>query len=358
MTSSYASACASTLLAATIGLSCLAPPTLDEPQENAAEKALPEATHKQSGKVAIPVNRKRTTVHSLSLDGAGNLLVACGPKEDRRLVLADAADRKPSSRPGSIHVVNPAGKLLATWPISFQPQAIDTGPAGHVYCGGEGQLAELAPDGAVLKTAAAPHLAELRSLQPDGKRGPPPSKSALRYKRRVNAIAVTQRDVFAACPEAKGYGYGIWRLDADLRNPTKIARGLRGCCGQLDIQASQGKVFVAENARKRVVCYDREGKKLCAWGKSDRSGIDGFGSCCNPMNIGLGPDGSLYTVESDPGRIKRFGPDGTLLDFVGVGGKFPSCIHVPIAITRDTNTVYLCDTDKAELVVLKRRQQQ
>src|SRR5690606_10520444 len=88
--------------------------------------------------------------------------------------------------------------------------------------------------------------------------------------KQVNAITTSGEDVFIACPMSKGYGYAIWRTDQSFASPKQIVKGLAGCCGQMDIQASGGEVFVAENSRHRVVRYDREGKQVGRFGKTDR----------------------------------------------------------------------------------------
>ena len=48
------------------------------------------------------------------------------------------------------------------------------------------------------------------------------------------------------------------------------------------------------------------GKVLGAWGKHDPKDMGGFGACCNPMSLCLGPGGALYTAEAGLGRINRY----------------------------------------------------
>lgn len=197
---------------------------------------------------------------------------------------------------------------------------------------------------------------ELRALTTTARQVAVRERSQAMRRRAVNGIAVTARDVFVVCPTTKGYGYDIWRLDRSLANGKKIVTGLRGCCGQMDIQAAGGKVFAAENSRKRVVCYDRDGKQLAAWGKADRDGgIEGFGSCCNPMNLRVGPNGAIYTSEASLGRIKRYSPSGEFLGLVGTSSIVPGCKHVAIGVSRDGGRVYLLDITRAHIVVLARR---
>ena len=101
---------------------------------------------------------------------------------------------------------------------------------------------------------------------------------------------------------------------ARLENAEQIVTGLRGCCGQMDVQAGPNGVYVAENSRDRVCRYDREGEMLTHWGKSARKGLVGFGSCCNPMNVCFGPKGTVLTAESTTGHIKQFDAEARQLD--------------------------------------------
>jgi sugar lactone lactonase YvrE len=181
-------------------------------------------------------------------------------------------------------------------------------------------------------------------------------KMARQRQLGVTGIAVTDQDVFVAVPETKGYGYAVWRMDRNLGRAKKIVEGLRGCCGQMDIQASGGELFVAENARKRVARYDRNGKELGAWGQASRGGADqGFGSCCNPMNVRFGPDGCIYTSEASVGRIMRFAFDGQFLGVVGTAKIVPGCKHVAIAVSDDGERIYLLDITRSQIAVLTKK---
>ncbi len=178
------------------------------------------------------------------------------------------------------------------------------------------------------------------------------ARSTALRKRAVTGLAVTDRDVFVACPSAKGYGYEVWRTNHDFGDAKRIVKGLSGCCGQMDIQAHEGLLFVPENGRKRVRCFDREGGEVSSWGKSSRTDVVGFGSCCNPMNVRIGPEGVVYTSESNLGRVKRFTPDGKFLGVVGTVTIVPGCKHVAIAISPDGKTVYMLDITRSHIVVM------
>jgi sugar lactone lactonase YvrE len=125
----------------------------------------------------------------------------------------------------------------------------------------------------------------------------------------------------------------------------------------MDIQARDGKIYAAENARKRVICYDRDGKQLASWGKNERGGPEGFGSCCNPMNLRIGSDGNVYTSESNVGRIKRFTPEGKFLGLIGAAEIVPGCKHVAIGVNADASRVYLLDITRWQVVLLTKKEQ-
>ncbi len=180
-------------------------------------------------------------------------------------------------------------------------------------------------------------------------------KSSMAYKLKAASISATKNDVFLATPSPAGYGFGIWRMDDQFANSAQIVTGLSGCCGQMDVKANDQGVFVAENSRHHVVRYDRAGKKLGEWGFSARDGLDGFGSCCNPMNVAFGPGDAVYTAEDDTGRIKRYSPEGKLLGLVGLVELKPGCKNVSIAVSSDGSRVYMLDINRNHLVRMDAR---
>ncbi|MCA9069319.1 MAG: hypothetical protein KDA84_10370 [Planctomycetaceae bacterium] len=165
----------------------------------------------------------------------------------------------------------------------------------------------------------------------------------LKSKTGVSSISSDGEHVYVATRALEGYGFAIWRTDSQFKNAKEIVTGLRGCCGQMDVQANKKGIYVAENSRHRVVCFDDVGKELLTWGKGDRKGVEGFSSCCNPMNVCFGKNNDVYTAESNTGRIKRYSAKGELLDYVGDVQLVPGCKKVSIAVSEDTNRVYMLD---------------
>jgi hypothetical protein len=120
----------------------------------------------------------------------------------------------------------------------------------------------------------------------------------------------------------------------------------------MDVQAKDGEVWVAHNGKHKVERYDREGKLLSSFGKTDRKNADGFGGCCEPKNIRL-INGEIYTSESgEPVVIKRFTPEGKFLSVVGVPKYQTGCVRATIDISRDGKQVFILDPDGNAIHVL------
>jgi hypothetical protein len=152
---------------------------------------------------------------------------------------------------------------------------------------------------------------------------------------RIHGITVGADAVYVATAMTKGYGYAVWRMTRDFTDAKQIVTGLSGCCGQIDIQARGDELFVAENSRHRVVRYDRDGKRLDAWGQRDREGLaGGFGGCCNPMNLCFTGDGQVVTSESE-GVMKLFSPDGKYAGVLGNAKVGGGCKNVAVGVAPD-----------------------
>jgi hypothetical protein len=174
--------------------------------------------------------------------------------------------------------------------------------------------------------------------------------------RVINGVAVSEKDVFVACGEPEGYGYAVWRLDRDLANPTRVIAGLRGCCGQIDIQCSGPDLLVAENTKHQFSKYDRDGKPIGSYGKkAAATDPEGFAGCCNPMNVRTtAAGGDVLTAESE-GIVKRFSAAGEFRGVVGTVSIEGGCKNVAIGTSPDGDKVYFCDQPGSRFFVLARR---
>ena len=172
--------------------------------------------------------------------------------------------------------------------------------------------------------------------------------------RIINGIAIGDSDVFVACGETEGWGYAVWRMDRDLKNPKKVLAEIGGCCGQMDIQVQGKDLLVAENTKHQFAKYDRDGKKLGGFGKR---GTDtdpaGFGGCCNPMNV-RGCCGDVLTAESE-GVVRRFGADGKFQGVVGTVKIAGGCKNVAVEANADGSKVYFCDQPGSRFFILAKK---
>ncbi|MCP4777245.1 MAG: hypothetical protein GY880_23740, partial [Planctomycetaceae bacterium] len=184
------------------------------------------------------------------------------------------------------------------------------------------RAAELKGDDQKEKADTEPTEAQITSLV----------DSMIRTKMRVSSISSTGDHLFVTTRGTTGYGYDVWKMNLQFKNAEVIVSGLSGCCGQMDVQCCESGIYVAENSRDRVVHYDINGTEVNKWGKSDRTGINGFTSCCNPMNVCFDEKGHVYTAESGSGRIKCFDSKGQLVSYVGDVDLVPGCKNVSIAV--------------------------
>ncbi len=356
------------------------------------------ATHEQAAVIKISSDEGKTlTLHTFCLDHQGNILAGV------------------STDQGRIQKLDPDGNLLSTWTLTVQPEAVAVGPDGGIYVAGNGKMLKLDPEtGSVIHEAAAPNAAEalanadqvreqmrkqleqqrasqarfveqyeqqietltskgeenltevekrtLEALQNLVKQIQQPQStdiddaqlnSMIQSKLVASSLSVAGQDVFLATRAMEGYGFDVWRTDDQFENAKRIVSGLRGCCGQMDVQANENGVYVAENARHRVCLYDREGEMLNEWGSRARTGIEGFGGCCNPMNVAFGANSDVYTAESTTGRVKRYSPTGELLGLIGSVEIVPGCKKVSIAVSPDGSRVYMLDITRTHIVMMK-----
>jgi len=199
-------------------------------------------------------------------------------------------------------------------------------------------------------------LSQLQALQLDARALAIQMRNAAMQARSVRSMAVTGTDVFLCCPPPKGYAAVVWRFDHNFENEKLIVQNLSGCCGQMNINAVDDKLVIPENGRKKVHIYDRDGTRLHSWGQDDRgnSGDEGWGSCCNPMNVTFDAAGNVLTSEASVGAVKRFTQDGTFLEYVAHSKIVPGCKHTPIGLSLDGNTVYMLDIFQSQVILMKR----
>jgi len=243
---------------------------------------------------------------------------------DGRILLCDEGKSQ-------IRVVSDKDRLLAVWELGFPPQAICDSQAGGFFVAGRGTLAAVDSEGKVTRRL------RVESIGIPGK--------------TTTAITRSGKDLFLACRE--GLGYAVYRIKTDLSESKRILKGLRGCCGQLDIAAAGDRLLVGENTRHQVGVYGRSGKLILRWGTASRSDPAGFGSCCNPMNLCCTLDGGVYTSEAGLGRIKRYDAQGRLLELVGKASIPSGCRRVTVRVGPKGRDVYVLDNRKQRVRILE-----
>lgn len=302
----------------------------DTPVDEGADTA----THKE----LEPLNIEFETLSALRLHTDGNLLAG-------------------DSKAKTIKVIDPDGKVARTIELPFGPESINVATDGTIYCGGQGRIAKLDAAGKILKNIPVPEKAKASA---DG------TRSRWNKPQRVSGIAVTDKDVFVAFGSSWSLRSTsvLLRMDRDLENVKQIAEDLRGCCQRCDIVADDRGVYIAENSLHRVVLLDRDGERLNKWGKRSREGLEGFGACCNPMNLSFDAKGVLYASESGLARVKRYAKDGKYLGLVGyvgtqrftqAGHLASTCSNIAIAATPDGSRVYVMDYKGNRIRVLQKK---
>ena len=263
--------------------------------------------YKQTGSLGASDETRCMRIMNYCLDGDGNVAVCDG----------DAL---------KIRVVTPDDRLKATWKLDFAPEAIQFQTGGTFLVAGSGRIAVVGADGKVLRTADLPAA-------------------------YVSSLAWSGDDVFVVLRE--NTGFAIYRTNAALQAPVRIVDGLRGCCGQMDITARDGNVYLAANCEFSVVRYDRDGKEIARFGRKGASS-DAWRGCCEPKNVCFDSQGNLYTAESNYCCVKKFSADGQFLGVMAQPRGISGCVRVTIAVTRDGSRIYFLDTNRNLIHILER----
>jgi hypothetical protein len=304
------------------------------------------------GLIQIGDSKKPGALKNFCLNAEGNLLACFAPEETG-----------PKNTP-DIRVYSPKGDLLKTLPLEIKPSAICVAKDGSIFVAGNGQVLKLDATGKVLASAASPVAKETVTISKEteemvkqmANQTKRPLKEEMEKmktnleRRRVDVtgLAVTDEDLFMAVPAPSDFSYRVYRFDHALQNPKLVVEKLRGCCGQMDIQAHDGKLWIPHNARHTVESLDRDGKALSKFGKAGRVKATDFGGCCEPKNLRVLPNGDILAAESGPPTcIKRFSPSGQFKEVVAVvNNSKGDCVRVTVEISPDGRRYYMLDTTR------------
>jgi hypothetical protein len=268
-----------------------------------------------------------------------------------------------------LRVYSPKGELLETMPLEIKPDAVCVAKDGSIFAAGEGRLLKLDATGKVLASTESP-VAKLPvainkevedMVKEMAKQTKRPFKDQLAEmkaqleKRRgeVTGLAVTEQDVFMAVPSPSDFSFRVYRFTHALAEPSLVVDKLRGCCGQMDIQSHEGKLWIPHNARHQVEAHDRDGKELTKFGKAGRVKASDFGGCCEPKNLRVLADGDILAAESGPPTcIKRFSSDGKFKEVIAVvDGAKGDCVRVTVERSPDGKRYYMLDTTRGAIHV-------
>jgi len=310
------------------------------------------------GLIQIGDSKKPGALRNFCLDAEGNILACFAPKE------AEPGKASKNKSAQGIRVYSPKGELLKTLPLDIKPTAICVAKDGTIFVAGDGQLLKLDAAGMVLASAASPVAKEPVSINKETedmvkemvKESKRPLKEELARRKTsleqrradVTGLTVTEQDVFMAVPSPSDFTYRVYRFDQALENPKLVVEKLRGCCGQMDIQSHDGKLWIPHNARHQVESRDRDGKELAKFGKSGRVKATDFGGCCEPKNMRVLANGDILAAESGPPTcIKRFSASGKFIEVVAVANNAKGdCVRVAVEVSPDGSRYYMLDTTR------------
>jgi hypothetical protein len=300
-------------------------------------------------------------IETMAMDARGRLLLGVStsmPAGPDRLRPAPPAGRPQRRQPPddgprnyAVKVVSQDGKVADTWalPEGLASKMIHACGDGAIYVCGGGRLALLDAEGKVQKQLA---FADVLDGNYAG----------------AHASGVTAGDDYFFLAFGDGFSLrateDVVRFNRDLSSPKVIVQTQYGCCSHIDLDVKDGLLLVAENSRHRVNRFTLDGERVDTWGRRDRTSIEGFAACCNPVNFDFGPGGVLYTAESGIGRVKRYTADGKYLGMVGYvdttkfdGGSrlaAQSC-YIPVEVADDGKRVYVMDVRAQIIRVLEQK---
>jgi hypothetical protein len=312
----------------------------------------------ESGSIKVGDGRASGTLKNFCLNADGNILACVAPGGTAKAGSAENAS--------GIRVYSPDGKLLKTLPLEIKPAAVCVVKDGSIFVAGDGRLLKLDAAGKVLASAASPVAAvpvvitkEMEEMtKQSGRSGDAEiqrTKTNLDRRRAdVTGLAATDEDVFIVVPTPNEYTYQVYRFDHALQNPKLVVEKLRGCCGQMDIQARAEKLWIPHNGRHSVEARDRDGKVLSKFGTRGKVKAEDFGGCCEPKNMRVLANGDVLVAESGPPTcIKRFSATGKFLGVVAIVDDKAECVRVTVEMTPDASTFYLMDTQHNAIRVFK-----
>jgi hypothetical protein len=379
------------------------------PTEAAPEKL--EATHRQADILKPAREGTQITLSAFAVEPSGNIVAAVRSSEGR----PGSGVRKARNETvqGWLQVYSPEKKLLREIPLYFAPTSLAITPDGHYLAAGNGHMCKSTADGNIVERGeltkilgldpkklrdeaiadyrkeqeemhsgvadqrqsikeqiarleakkpadrTARDKARLESLNallaqlgPEKETAVPEPEIEQMIERRMYIPSISATSNGAIVTLNRNRGYEVWRTGPKFEDAKQVITGLRGCCGQMDVFAAGDRILTAENTKFRVGVYDLDGKPQSAFGERYAKGNNGFGSCCNPMNVTTCSNGEILTAESSIGHLKRFSPAGKLVSIVGRARIGGGCKHVSLGHDAKLDRYYVQYQDLNHICVL------
>lgn len=105
------------------------------------------------------------------------------------------------------------------------------------------------------------------------------------------------------------------------------------------LAAQNGRLIAADILNSRIQILDEEGSMLAEFG---RVGMKP-GDFVRPKGVAVAPDGRIFVSDSYLGIIQAFGPDGSLIGVLAVGGE-PLRLESPTGLTMAGDRLVVVDT--------------
>ena len=361
-----------------------------------------ETTHRQAFILKPAKAEMQITLSAFTMDAAGNVVAAI------------RSDKRSGSDAGWQQIYGPDKALVREIALPFPPTAVAVTGDGHFLAAGGGKMCKTTPEGAIVekgdlttllkldpkklreeaiaewrkdqiefgdmkrnqrtvitgqigrmekkaeaertdrdKARLASLKAQLAGLPEEGKEKDPPEEeiaSVISHRMYIPSIAATANGALITLN--KNRGYEVWQTDAKFAEGKQIITGLRGCCGQMDVTTAGDRIFTAENTKYQVGVYDLAGKAVMRFGEEYKDGNNGFGSCCNPMNVTPLANGDVLTAESSIGHIKRFNSEGKLVGVIGRARIGGGCKHVSLGFDPKRDRYYVQYEDLNHICVM------
>lgn len=243
------------------------------------------------------------------------------------------------------------------------PRALCLDDADRRYVAGTGGIFRLDSSGSVDKTFATSgaDVVNCIAVDQDGRIHAATKRQLVRYSvdgtqaaawsigdsdTYITSIAVDETTVFVA-DAGKRF---VWCLDTAGKVINRIgekdtARGIPGFIvpsPYMDCALGpDGSLWVVNTGRHSIENYRRNGDLLFNWGIPGTD-IEGFCGCCNPIRFALMPDGSFVTAEKGIVRVKIYGPTGTFKTIVAAPAMFdPGLTGLALAVDSHGSIILL-----------------